>query len=136
MKSKLGISVGLVGAMVCFSACFGNYIAAILAAGYVLLFEESEWLKKTAVKAVALMVCVDVFVALVGLIPDLLGWIQQLVALFKGEFSYTSIRRIISIITSAVTICQTALFLLMGVKALNQGTIRIPVVDKLVDKYM
>ena len=106
-----------------------------MVAGYVLLFEESEWLKKTAVKAVALMVCVDVLIAVLNLVPDLLGWIQQWAVLFDGEFSYTAVRRIFSILTTAVSICQTVLFLFMGLKALNQGTIRIPVVDKLIDKH-
>ena len=135
MKSKLGISLGLLGALACFAACFGSYIAVLLVAGYVLLFEESEWLKKTAVKAVALMVCVDVLTAVLNLVPDLLGWVQQWVVLFDGEFTYTAVRRIFSILTTAVSICQTVLFLFMGVKALNQGTVRIPVVDKLIDRH-
>lgn len=136
MKSKMGVSVGLLGALACFAAYFGSYIAVIIVAGYVLLFEESEWLKKTAVKAIALMIFVDFLLALINLVPDLLGWIQNLVNLFKGEFSYTAVSRFISIFTRAISICEKVLFLLMGVKALSQGTVRIPVVDKLVDKYM
>lgn len=54
MKTKLGISVGLLGTMVYFAALFGGYTPVILLAGYVLLFEENEWLKKAAIKAVAL----------------------------------------------------------------------------------
>lgn len=45
-KTKLGISVGLLGAMLFFSCYFGGYTIAIIIAGYVLLFEENAWLKK------------------------------------------------------------------------------------------
>ena len=57
-KTKLGISVGLLGAAIYFTGLFSGYLVAVLLAGYVLMFEENEWLRKNAVKAVALMMVV------------------------------------------------------------------------------
>ena len=52
-KTKLGISVGLFGAIIFAVALFGGYIPSILLVGYVLLMETNEWLRKSAVKALA-----------------------------------------------------------------------------------
>lgn len=55
MKTKLGISAGLLGAAVFFLALVGGWIPTILVAGYILLFEANDWLKNCAVKAVAVI---------------------------------------------------------------------------------
>lgn len=135
MKTKLGISVGLMGAAIYLAALFGGYTPVILLVGYVLLVEENEWLKKTAVKAAALLISLSFLLTLIGLIPDLLSWINSLVAIFKGTFNYGIVSSIIGFITKAIDIIKTCLFLLLGVKALNQGTVAIPFVDKIVNKY-
>lgn len=135
MKTKIGISVGLLGAAVYFAALFGGYVPAIILAGYILLREDNEWLRKSAVKAVALMMLISFVITLIALIPDLLSWISSLVAVFKGTFNYGIVGSIISLITKAIDIVRTCLFLMLGTKALNQGTVAVPVVDKIINKY-
>lgn len=136
MKAKLGVSVGLLGAGIYLAAIFGGLTPVILMAGYVLLFEENEWLKKSAVKAIAIVLTFAFLVTLINLIPDLLRWIATLVSVFKGTFNYNVVSSIISVITQAIEIIRTCLFLLLGAKALTQGTVAVPVVDKLINKYM
>lgn len=41
-KTRLGISVGLMGFITYFGCCFGGYIAAILLFGYILLVENNQ----------------------------------------------------------------------------------------------
>lgn len=135
MKTKVGISVGLFGAALYFTALFGGYVPVFLLAGYVLLVEENEWLRKTAVKAVALMIFISFVLTVIGLIPDLLSWINTVVYVFKGNFEYSVISNIINVFTKAIGILRTCLFLLLGLKALNQGTIAVPFVDQIVNKY-
>ena len=134
-KTKLGISVGLLGAAAYLLTGFSGYTAALLIVGYVLLFEENEWLKKACVKAVALAVCFTVLSNAIGLIPDILGWVSSLANLFNGYFNYSVVSNIISLITRTLDIIRTCLFLLLGLQALNQGSVSVPVVDKLIDKY-
>ena len=136
MKAKLGVSVGLLGAGIYLAAIFGGLTPVILMAGYVLLFEENEWLKKSAVKAIAIVLSFAFLVTLINLIPDLLRWVATLVSVFKGTFNYSVLSSIISVITQAIEIIRTCLFLLLGAKALTQGTVAVPVVDKLINKYM
>lgn len=135
MKAKLGITVGLLGAAVYFAALFGGYIPVLLIAGYALLMEDNEWIKKTVVKAVILMVSFGFLLTIINLIPSLLSWISSIVALFDGSFDYSVVNTIISIITKPIDIFRTCLFLILGVKSLKQGTIAIPFVDKLIEKY-
>ncbi len=43
-KTKLGVSVALMGAALYFLGLFSGYVALIILAGYVLLMEENVWL--------------------------------------------------------------------------------------------
>lgn len=135
-KTKLGISVGIAAAAIYFVAYFGGYVPAILMAGYVLIAEESQWLKRSAVKAVATLACFSALFAVIGLLPDALSWIGSLVDLFNGSFSYSVVSKILSVITEALDIAKTVIFLMLGVKALTQATIKVPFVDNFLNKYM
>lgn len=135
-KTKLGVSVGLLGAAVYFSAAFGGYVAMFLVAGYVLLFEENEWLKKAAVKAATLMIAVGVLNTAIGLIPDVLNWLYSFLTVFDVYISVSTVSTIFDSMIGAISIIRTVFFLILGVKALNQGTVNVPVVDKLINKYM
>ena len=133
-KSKLGISVALIGAALYFSGLFSGYLAIIVLAGYVLLMEENVWLKKTAVKSVALLMCFSLVLAVVGLIPSLVNFIDDILNIFGGSFSIRFLTNIINMLRSGINLIQTVLFLILGLKALNQGTIPVPMIDKMVDK--
>lgn len=133
-KSKLGISVALVGAALYFSGLFSGYLAVIILAGYVLLMEENVWLKKAAVKSVALLMFFSIILAVIGLIPGLIGFIDDILNIFGGSFHISFLTNIINMLRSGINLIQIVLFLILGLKALNQGTIPVPVIDKMVDK--
>lgn len=135
-KTKLGISVGLAGAAIFFFGLFGGYIATLLLAGYVLLFEENAWLKRMAVKCIVLMVAFSVIFGVIGLIPDIIGFIDDICKVFGGSFSISVISKILSVITSALDLLRTVIFLGLGLKALTQGTIVLPVIDNMLNKHM
>lgn len=135
-KTKLGVSVAVMGAAMYFFGYFSGYTAIALLAGYVLLMEENEWLKKTAVKAIATMVVFSLLSVLIGLIPNVFSLIQDICVLFGGEVNFSVIFRIQSLLNSALRLVEAIVFLLLGLKALRQGTIKVPVVDNLVNKSM
>ena len=54
-KTKLGISQGMLGVIVYFSAALLGYISLFIIGGYILFVEKKEWLKKCVIKAVVLM---------------------------------------------------------------------------------
>lgn len=133
-KSKMGISVALIGAALYFLGLFSGYLAIIILAGYVLLMEENVWLKKTAVKSIALLMSFSLIMAVLGLVPSLVNFIDDIFNIYGGNFSIRFLTSIINMLRSGINLIQTVLFLILGLKALNQGTIPIPVVDKMVDK--
>ena len=96
--------------------------------------EENVWLKKTAVKTVAVLMVFSLLNAVLGLIPDLISVISSIFNIFNGSFSIRILSSIISAARSVLGFLETLLLLGLGFKALNQGTIKIPMIDKLVDK--
>lgn len=135
-KAKLGISVGLLGAAIYFTALFNGYLLPVILAGYVLLFEENEWLRKSAIKAVSVLIAFSLLVEALCLIPDVIGFIGDILAIFGLDFYIGFLSRIVQAIVSGLNIIKTVLFICLGLKALNQGTISVPVVDQIVEKYM
>lgn len=135
-KTKLGISVGMLGAAIYLTGLFSGYLVAVLLTGYVLLFEENEWLKRNAVKAVSLMMLFSLVVVLINLIPNAMGCISYLAAMFGGSFRIGFLSNLVSAVTSGIDIVEKILFIGLGIKALNQGTIAVPVVDNLINKYL
>ena len=136
MKTRLGVSIGLLGAAVYFVALFDGFLALTLIAGYILLFEESEWLKKSAVKAFAILAGVALLRALIGFVPDILNLINNLIGIFGQSFSARPVSSLISFVDTALVIGRKALLLLLGLQALTQNTIAVAPIDNLVDKHM
>ena len=135
-KTRIGISVGLMGAITYFAILFGGYIAAVLLFGYIMLVEENPWLRKTAVKSVVLLVSFSVISAVIGLIPDFIYFINTIFNVFESHFSLPVVTNILAVIPSALGILKTVIFVVLGLKALNQGTLNIPVVDGMTNKNM
>lgn len=135
-KTRLGISAGMLGAAIYLTGLFSGYVVAVLMAGYVLLFEENSWLRRSAVKAVSLMVFFSFIIVLINLIPHAISSINYIASMFGSSFYAVFITNLVSAVTSIIDIIEKLLFIGLGVKALNQGTITVPVVDELVSKYM
>lgn len=135
-KTKLGISVGLLGAAIYFMGLFSGYLIVFVLAGYVLLCEENSWLRKCAVKAVFVMAVFSLTVAVLNLVPDIFSFINNIFSMFGGSFYVPFISNLINAIVVALNFIEKLLMIGLGVKALNQGTIAVPVIDKLISKYM
>lgn len=135
-KTRLGITVGAFGAITFFAGLFDGYLATIVLAGYALMFEENLWLKRNVVKAIVLMVFFSVTIAVVSVIPDLLGFIGNIASVFNGNFSIMKVNQVANVLVSGLNLVEKVLFLALGVKALSQGTIVIPFIDKKVSKYI
>lgn len=136
MKTKLGVSVGLFGAAAYFLGLFSGNVVLALLVGYVLLFEENEWLRRTAVKAMVIGIFFSVLTTVIGFIPDIIGIINNAAMVFGKTVSISVVSKIITFILSVISFVRVVLMLILGFKALNQGTIRFGIVDKTIDKHM
>ncbi|MCI6995897.1 MAG: hypothetical protein MR936_03630 [Eubacterium sp.] len=135
-KTRLGISVGLIGSAMFFMGLFSGYFVVTLLAGYVLLFEQNAWLRRSAVKALSLMVFFSLLVTLLNLIPDVCDVVNNFAFIFNGNFSITVLDRFFNALVSGVNVIEKVLFMGLGLKALSQGTIVIPMIDKFISKHM
>ncbi len=126
-KTKSGISIGALGAVIYFSALLGGYIPLFLIAGYIFIKEDSKWLKKVTFKAIALML---VFSGL-GAVIDMLNEILEIFnSLFSWELEIPL--DLDYVLDNIISISKTVLFSLLGFKALGQGDIPIQTIDNAV----
>ena len=135
-KTKLGLSVGFMGAILCCAGMFMGYTATILLAGYVILMEEDVWLKATAVKVVSIMTVFSLILAALSIVPDAIGLLNYFVALFGGSFSVLLLTNLVYFLQQFVTLAETVVFLLLALKALKMDTINVPMVDMLITNHM
>ena len=136
MKTKLGITVGLFGAAIYLMTHFGGYIPLILLGGYVLLFEPNEWLRRTAVKAAVLKVMFSLLYLAVSFLPTVLSMCSSMLRVFDSEFNYYAVSNLFDALRGGVEIFELILFVILGIKALNQGTIVIGFVERIINKFM
>lgn len=136
-KTKLGISQGMLGAVVYFTAALLGYISLFIVGGYILLVEKTEWLKKCVVKAVVLMLLYSLLSTVIGLIPQMFSFSNGEDVLLGGYYLYlTGAYQIVAAVLVVLNLARIGLFIALGVKALNEKTITIPIVDKMIDRYM
>ena len=136
-KAKIGIPVALLAAAVYLLGLFGGYAVITLAVGYVLLKEESWWLKKQCVRALALMLLFSLVNGVLGLIPDFFSLISNLLSTLTNSYvSFNVVDRLYSGFYNLLNIGKVVLFVLLALGALKQVEGKIPVVDDLIDKYM
>ena len=136
-KTKLGISQGMLGAIVYFSAALLGYISLFIIGGYILFVEKTEWLKKCVIKAVILMLLYTLISTVIGIVPQIftLGGGEE--SLLGSYYLYlTGVYSIVAILLVVLNLVRIVLFITLGVKALNKKTIRIPIVDHFIDSYI
>lgn len=135
MKSKLGISVGLFGAGIYLGNLVGGILVSILLLGYVLLFEENEWLKVCVIKATVLSMLFTFVTMVVELIPRTIGTVDNLMRIFDGDFTVQFLSNVSLFLNYGIGLLEMVVFLLLAFKALNQRTMNIPVVDGMIKKH-
>ncbi|NMA66165.1 MAG: hypothetical protein GX957_08000 [Clostridiaceae bacterium] len=134
-KTKLGISIGLLGALVYFMGLL-NSTALVIIAGYILLFEDNRWLKKCAVKAVSIFVILSLIPICFGFVGDILDFINNLIRGFGGYANLMWPFNLQQLVNIASMLVRSVLLFVLGLMALTQGSIAIKPIDKFVDRHM
>ena len=132
-KSKLGISVCLLSALTFLTGYLGLTVM-VLVVGYILLREENMSLKKNAVGTVALYLAFAALSICIGLLDNVFdlfnfgGWMY-------GTVAYTITNGFISTLNTIVSIAEKVIFGLLALFALLGKEVKIPVIDKFVEKH-
>ena len=128
-KTRLGISVAMFGAALYFMGLVGMTPLIILA-GYTLIMEKDVWLKKVAVRAVAIVLIFAALSATLGLLTNSTSILNNLVLLFNGSINLSQINRLVSIFQIILSTLQTICLLLLGLSALKKKDIPLGPLDK------
>lgn len=135
-KTKLGVSVALLGAAVYFTALISSLIPLLLVAGYILLCEENEWLRRCAVKATVIFMLIALVPAVIGLVEDVFGFINTILGWTGTSFWLRFPGSFDSLFTYAARLAGDCVLLLSGVRALTMGSVSTKRVDSLINKHM
>ena len=134
-KSKLGISVGLLCAALYFSYLFGNILIPVAIIAYILIVEENIWLKKSAVKSLVIYAVLSIVLPyVISLIPDIL--VNVFNVYLRNTRVFNIIYHIFEFFGNILYIVRRFAYIILGVLALKQSTIKLPVVDNFINKYM
>ena len=129
MKTKLGISAGMMGAILYFTALLGGYVPLFIAAGYVLIKEENTFVRKAAFKSTVCLVCFSAVSTLLSSFNEILSIIGNLFDTFiKVPLNFDDI------FNSIISLIKTVVFVIFGIMAFKQEDIRIPPIDDAIDK--
>ena len=135
-KSKLGISLGLLGFIIYMMGMFSGYLLTVALAVFVLCFEEDRWIRRTAVKAVVVMITFSVLGYLISIIPSLLAIVDSTLLIFDESFDYYVVTRITNVLSGIVNFAENIIYIILALLSLKQMSIKIPVVDNLINKHI
>lgn len=132
-KSKLGISICLLSAFTFLTGYLG-ITAMVLVVGYILMREENMTLRKSAVGTVVWYLAFAALSICVGLLDNVFdlfnfgGWMYD-------SGMYTVTKGFISMLNTLVYIAEKVVFGLLALFALLGKEVKIPLVDKFVEKH-
>lgn len=120
-KTKIGLSAGIVGAIVFLLFLFGGYTVGLLAFGYVMLCEKDESLRLSAVTAVLVALAASVITLVISLIPNLMGILNSLLSAFDADIDLSVLYNLESFLNGLVSLARAvALVGLAGMSALGK----------------
>ena len=142
MKSKLGIHIGFLACLGFLAAQFGGLVPLTLFVGYVLIVEDNDFLRMSALKAFLIVLFVSLLNWLIGVLPDIIFELfDRISRIFGAETPFgnlkaiTKIEQIFNFFIWLVNTCKAILLLLLALLACRIKTIRLPLIDKLIDKF-
>ncbi len=130
-KTKLGISVGILGSIICILGAVAGlqwYFIGIVA--YILLQEQNEWLRRLSLKVTIILLGLSVFNLVV---PYFFGALYDLIDVFSDRYVAWPLDAS-SYITKYASIIVDVVLVLMGLKAIKQGHFSVKAVDELISK--
>lgn len=135
LKTKLGISIALVGAAMYFLGAV-SFIPAMLLAGYVLIAEQNDWLRRQAAKMIGVVIVFGLLSIAVGWLDDIASVLNIIVNWFDDGVYIRIPANLTSLCQYVISLAKEIFLLVMGFMALGMKGVKLGVVDKQLDKFM
>ncbi len=133
-KSKLGLSIALLSAVMFLTGYLG-LTGMVLVGGYILLKEENVTLKKTAVGTIILYLFFTLISLCIGVLDNVLDVFNFGNWMYRFGM-YTLTNNVFSFLNNIVSLAEKIVFGLFAMLAFFNVQVKIPLVDKLVDKHL
>jgi len=134
-KSKLGISLPLLAGLTFLICYFGGYVIGGILIGYILLKEESTWLKKQAILAAFLMIAFSVLNLATNFIPNLLDIPESALEIFGVYINLNIIDSIFNFLYNIVYILKIVAFGLFTFFGFMKKDLKIAALDNFIAKH-
>lgn len=130
-KTKLGLSVGVVGAAAFLLFQFGGYTPALLLVGYILLCESNEDLKKTALTATIISLGYSLVNYVIYLLPNSVNLLTSLLSIFNVHTELYIIDRIFNFFSSVLSFVKGLLMVFLAGLAYMGKPVQLSFLKKL-----
>jgi uncharacterized membrane protein len=135
-KTKLGITTGILS-VILFLSGLSSFLIMVLVAGYILIFEGDEKLRKNAVKAVFFILGIVVISSFISILNDVLGAINALGRVFSANAGSLRIPLgLDTLLREILAIVEKVGILLFAYKSRKGDEVNIPVIDDVVKKLL
>lgn len=131
-KTRLGITVGMLGAVTCFSALVDPIILALLAV-YILFVEKDKWLKALAIKISVVYMGFFVILQAVNIINLALSSFTNFTNYWFATEWYPQFP---GMLTNIINIARIVTFVVAGISALKMKGFRINKIDSYVENNL
>ena len=131
-KTKIGLSAGILGAIAFLAFLFGGYVPGLLVVGYILLCEKSESLRVSAATALLITLAAAVLNLVIGLIPDLLRYVNSLLNIFDEYMDVDVVYNIENFLASTVGLVKMVALVGLAVFSFLNKPLQIPFIKKLI----
>lgn len=133
-KTKLGLSVGVVGAAAFLLYQFGGYTPALLLVGYILLCESNAGLKKTALTATVIALGYSLVNYVIYLLPSVTGLLTSFLHIFGVYPELHIIDRIFDFLGSVVGFLKGLVMVFLAGMSLLNKPVELPFLKKLINE--
>lgn len=134
-KTKMGISIEIMAAAVCFLSAI-NLLAAIFLVGYILIVEMDLWLRRTSVKAIAIALAFSVASICVGSLQDIIIILNSIIAIFTASFKLAIPLISDHVIINILSLIKTIRLLTMGYNSIKGRNSYSGKIDKIIDDHI
>lgn len=136
LKTKMGVSIALVGAAMYFLGAVA-FTPAVLLAGAMLIMEDNQWVKRQAAKMIGVVIVFSLLGIAVGWIDDVVSILNTIVHWFSKDAKYLSVPgNLDSLLRTIIGAAEEVFLIVMGFMALKMKEVRFGVIDKLLERFM
>lgn len=131
-RTRLGLSIPVMGAMVFLVFLTGGYVAGLLLLGYILLYEENAELKRVAVTALLITVGLSLLNALIGFLPDVIRVFESFLSMFGVYLDGGFVDRFFNFLYCIFNVLKTVVLVGFAALTMMGKPIKLSFVDKLI----